>query len=64
VEEDKQLLSAWERIVRLAQAMGMVSANVECTLKGALTLIDACAQVSGRSIDEITAAIVAREDAE
>jgi hypothetical protein len=62
--DDEQLLPACEHIARLAQAMGMVAADVECSFDDAFILIDACAQVSGQSIDEVAGAVIARAEPE
>ena len=45
---------------RIAQAMGMVSVQADCTLDEALTMIGERAHVDRCAVDEIAASIVER----
>lgn len=47
-------------VVRIAQAMGMVSVQADCTLPEALTLINDRAAVEGLTAYEVAALVVAR----
>ncbi len=47
-------------VARLAQAMGMVSVQADCSLDDALTLINDRASVTGRTPYEVAGAVVVR----
>jgi AmiR/NasT family two-component response regulator len=49
-----------EEVAMLAQAMGMVSVQADCTLDEALTLINERAWVSRHTVYEVAAAVVDR----
>ena len=53
-------LSGRERVSRVAEAIGMLSVQADCTPDEAFALMRACAHVGAKSVEEVAAAVVAR----
>ncbi len=53
-------LAGRDRVSPVAEAIGILSGQADCTLDEAFALMRACAHVGAKSVEEVAAAVVAR----